>query len=128
MNMNFMFLILVSLLGSHSYANCDLGKAARQTVKALAAIEDAKGITAYYGGLGEYDSEATFVNVQPVYGAIKDWYVVKLRNQNCHILSVELRGEKLPLSSNKAHFALVVSTLSFDSLKMASRLKNSKYT
>lgn len=48
MKMNFVFLFLTSLIGSDSQATCDLGKTAHQVVKALAAVEDTKGITASF--------------------------------------------------------------------------------
>lgn len=88
------------LIGVQAFADCDVTKAARQAVKAIVAVEDIKGITAYYGGTSGSDSDYTNVNISPTYQGTKDWYVVKVRNRDCRTFSVELRAENIPVTNN----------------------------
>ncbi|MBK9322886.1 MAG: hypothetical protein IPM97_08080 [Bdellovibrionaceae bacterium] len=95
--LNFLVCLGLFAISNPSFAgSCDIMKSARQVIKAIVAIEDMKGITAYYGGLKSEDSMFTTVNVQPYYQKTKDWYLVKIRNNDCRILSAELIAENIP--------------------------------
>ena len=76
-------------------SGCDFAKVARQTVKALVAVDDIKGITAYYGGVQDSDQVSANVKIQLHYTTTNDIYVVKIRNSDCRVLSTELVAENI---------------------------------
>lgn len=97
MTMNFVFLFLVMAIGTFAQANCDVAQTARQAVKALVAIEDRKGITAYFGSVNRETPEILSVTVQPGYKETKDWYIVKVRNKDCRVMNLDLKAENITI-------------------------------
>jgi hypothetical protein len=91
--------LLASLIPGVSLASdCDVARVARQSVKALVAIEDIKEITAIYGGATDGDSLKTTISVELHYPTAKDSYEVTVRNSDCRILDTKLTKEKAPLN------------------------------
>lgn len=97
MKMNFVFLFLMSVTGTYANATCDVAQTARQAVKAFVAIEDRKGITAYFGSVNNETPDISNVTVQPGYKETKDWYIVKVRNKDCRVMGVDLKAENIAI-------------------------------